>query len=155
MPQGDPRIGAQALTIRQSDVVLDVAADGGRRMVYRFDNRNNYGAPRIENILFLGGSRIFDVASGGNPEKVVLRNIRGAFTHTAVRMPWATDIPSVNGLFMNANSLYRFIEQFGGPMPQGMTSWEYASRMNAGPSRGGARRPENRVTAISNPPQKT
>jgi len=44
VPQGDPRIGAQALTIRQSDVVLDVAADGGRRMVYRFDNRNNYGA---------------------------------------------------------------------------------------------------------------
>ena len=39
----DPRGGALALTIRQSDVVFDVAADGGRRMVYRFDNRNNYG----------------------------------------------------------------------------------------------------------------
>jgi len=43
-PQGDPRIGAQALTIRQSDVVFDLTADGGKRMVYRFDNRNNYGA---------------------------------------------------------------------------------------------------------------
>jgi hypothetical protein len=43
-PQGDPRIGAQALTIRQSDVVFDIAADGGKRTVYRFDNRNNYGA---------------------------------------------------------------------------------------------------------------
>lgn len=95
-----------------------------------FVSADNYGAPRIENILFLGGSRIFDVASGGNPEKVVLRNIRGAFTHTAVRMPWATDIPSISGLFMNANSLYRFIEQFGGPMPSGMTSWEYAKRMH-------------------------
>jgi len=42
--QGVPRIAAQALTIRQSDVVFDVAADGGKRMVYRFDNRNNYGA---------------------------------------------------------------------------------------------------------------
>jgi hypothetical protein len=40
---GDPRGAAQALTIRQSDVVFDVAADGGKRMVYRFDNRNNYG----------------------------------------------------------------------------------------------------------------
>lgn len=38
-----PRTTAQALTIRQSEVVLDVAADGGKRMVYRFDNRNNYG----------------------------------------------------------------------------------------------------------------
>jgi len=37
----DPRLAAQALTIRQSDVVFDVAADG-RRTVYRFDNRNNY-----------------------------------------------------------------------------------------------------------------
>ena len=35
-----------------------------------------------------------------------------------------------------------------------MTSWEYASCMNAGPSRGGARRPEKRVTARSKPPQK-
>jgi hypothetical protein len=42
--QGVPRIAAQALTIRQSDVVFDIAADGGKRMVYRFDNRNNYGA---------------------------------------------------------------------------------------------------------------
>ena len=42
-PPGDPRIAAQALAIRQSDVVFDVAADGGTRMVYRFDNRNNYG----------------------------------------------------------------------------------------------------------------
>ncbi|HEY2394720.1 MAG TPA: hypothetical protein VGH81_01895 [Rudaea sp.] len=42
--QGDPRVRAQALTIRQSDVVFDVAADGGKRTVYRFDNRNNYGA---------------------------------------------------------------------------------------------------------------
>ena len=40
---GDPRGAAQALTIRQSEVVFDVAADGGKRMVYRFDNRNNYG----------------------------------------------------------------------------------------------------------------
>jgi hypothetical protein len=40
---GDPRLTAQALAIRQSDVVFDVAADGGTRMVYRFDNRNNYG----------------------------------------------------------------------------------------------------------------
>lgn len=39
----DPRVAAQALTIRQSEVVFDVAADGGKRMVYRFDNRNNYG----------------------------------------------------------------------------------------------------------------
>jgi hypothetical protein len=39
----DPRVGAHALTIRQSEVVFDVAADG-RRTVYRFDNRNNYGA---------------------------------------------------------------------------------------------------------------
>jgi hypothetical protein len=42
--QGVPRIAAQALTIRQSDVVFDIAAAGGKRMVYRFDNRNNYGA---------------------------------------------------------------------------------------------------------------
>lgn len=40
---GGPRSAAQSLAIRQSDVVFDVAADGGRRMVYRFDNRNNYG----------------------------------------------------------------------------------------------------------------
>jgi hypothetical protein len=39
----DPRLDAQALIIRQSDVVFDIAADG-RRMAYRFDNRNNYGA---------------------------------------------------------------------------------------------------------------
>jgi hypothetical protein len=39
----DPRGSASALTIRQSEVVFDVAADGGKRMVYRFDNRNNYG----------------------------------------------------------------------------------------------------------------
>lgn len=37
-----PRWRAQALTIRQSDVVFDIAA-GGQRTVYRFDNRNNYG----------------------------------------------------------------------------------------------------------------
>jgi len=42
-PHGDPRLAAQTLAIRQSDVVFDVAADGGKRMVYRFDNRNNYG----------------------------------------------------------------------------------------------------------------
>ena len=35
-----------------------------------------------------------------------------------------------------------------------MTSCEYASRMNAGPSRGGAGLPEKRVTARSKPPQK-
>jgi hypothetical protein len=41
---GDPRLNAHALIIRQSDVVFDVDADG-QRMAYRFDNRNNYGAP--------------------------------------------------------------------------------------------------------------
>jgi hypothetical protein len=40
---GDPRLGAHALTIRQSEVVFDIAADG-KRTAYRFDNRNNYGA---------------------------------------------------------------------------------------------------------------
>jgi len=40
---GDPRINAHALTIRQSEVVFDIAADG-KRVAYRFDNRNNYGA---------------------------------------------------------------------------------------------------------------
>lgn len=40
---GDPRLSAHALTIRQSDVVFDIAADG-KRAAYRFDNRNNYGA---------------------------------------------------------------------------------------------------------------
>jgi hypothetical protein len=40
----DPRLYAHALVIRQSEVVFDVAADG-QRMAYRFDNRNNYGAP--------------------------------------------------------------------------------------------------------------
>ena len=39
----DPRLHAHALIIRQSDVVFDIDADG-RRMAYRFDNRNNYGA---------------------------------------------------------------------------------------------------------------
>lgn len=39
----DPRLSAHALTIRQSDVVFDIAADG-KRTAYRFDNRNNYGA---------------------------------------------------------------------------------------------------------------
>lgn len=42
-PDAVPRARARALTIRQSDVVFDIAADGGTRMVYRFDNRNNYG----------------------------------------------------------------------------------------------------------------
>jgi len=36
-------MSAHALTIRQSEVVFDVAADG-KRTAYRFDNRNNYGA---------------------------------------------------------------------------------------------------------------
>ena len=40
----DPRLHAQSLIIRQSDTVFDIAADG-QRMAYRFDNRNNYGAP--------------------------------------------------------------------------------------------------------------
>ena len=39
----DPRVSAHALTIRQSEVVFDIAADG-KRTAYRFDNRNNYGA---------------------------------------------------------------------------------------------------------------
>ena len=39
----DPRASAHALTIRQSEVVFDIAADG-KRTAYRFDNRNNYGA---------------------------------------------------------------------------------------------------------------
>lgn len=39
---GDPRVAAHALTIRQSEVVFDIAADG-KRTAYRFDNRNNYG----------------------------------------------------------------------------------------------------------------
>ncbi|MDR3389452.1 MAG: hypothetical protein P4L92_20600 [Rudaea sp.] len=39
----DPRLYANALIIRQSEVVFDIAANGGQRMVYRFDNRNNYG----------------------------------------------------------------------------------------------------------------
>ena len=39
---GDPRLSAHALTIRQSEVVFDIAADG-KRTAYRFDNRNNYG----------------------------------------------------------------------------------------------------------------
>jgi hypothetical protein len=43
-PMGDPRLHAHTLIIRQSEVVFDVAADG-QRMAYRFDNRNNYGAP--------------------------------------------------------------------------------------------------------------
>jgi len=38
------RSSARALTIRQSDVVFDIAAEGGKRTAYRFDNRNNYGA---------------------------------------------------------------------------------------------------------------
>ena len=38
-----PRVHAQTLIIRQSDVVFDIAADG-QRNAYRFDNRNNYGA---------------------------------------------------------------------------------------------------------------
>ncbi len=37
-----PRLNAQALIIRQSDMVFDIDADG-RRMAYRFDNRHNYG----------------------------------------------------------------------------------------------------------------
>ena len=37
-----PRSNSRSLTIRQSDVVFDIAADG-QRTVYRFDNRNNYG----------------------------------------------------------------------------------------------------------------
>lgn len=41
---GNPRLHANALIIRQSEVVFDVAANG-QRMAYRFDNRNNYGAP--------------------------------------------------------------------------------------------------------------
>ncbi|HEX3896338.1 MAG TPA: hypothetical protein VHW73_09015 [Rudaea sp.] len=40
----DPRLHGQSLIIRQSDTVFDVTASG-QRMVYRFDNRNNYGAP--------------------------------------------------------------------------------------------------------------
>jgi hypothetical protein len=40
---GDARASAHALTIRQSEVVFDVAADG-KRTAYRFDNRNKYGA---------------------------------------------------------------------------------------------------------------
>jgi hypothetical protein len=39
----NPRLKAHTLIIRQSEVVFDIAADG-QRMVYRFDNRNNYGA---------------------------------------------------------------------------------------------------------------
>lgn len=42
-PDGVPRLHAQALTIRQSEVVFDVATADGQRSVYRFDNRNNYG----------------------------------------------------------------------------------------------------------------
>ena len=38
----NPRLHAQTLVIRQSEVVFDVAADG-QRTPYRFDNRNNYG----------------------------------------------------------------------------------------------------------------
>jgi hypothetical protein len=41
---GNPRLHANALIIRQSEVVFDIAANG-QRMAYRFDNRNNYGAP--------------------------------------------------------------------------------------------------------------
>ncbi len=40
----DPRLHAHSLTIRQSDTVFDIAASG-QRLAYRFDNRNNYGAP--------------------------------------------------------------------------------------------------------------
>jgi|GEM_PF-5050066 hypothetical protein len=40
----DPRLHAHSLIIRQSDTVFDIAASG-QRMAYRFDNRNNYGAP--------------------------------------------------------------------------------------------------------------
>jgi hypothetical protein len=40
---GGPHASARALTIRQSEVVFDIAADG-KRTAYRFDNRNNYGA---------------------------------------------------------------------------------------------------------------
>jgi hypothetical protein len=40
----DPRVHANALIIRQSEVVFDIAANG-QRVAYRFDNRNNYGAP--------------------------------------------------------------------------------------------------------------
>ena len=37
-----PRLHANTLIIRQSEVVFDIAADG-QRSAYRFDNRNNYG----------------------------------------------------------------------------------------------------------------
>jgi hypothetical protein len=40
----DPRLHAHSLIIRQSDTVFDIAASG-QRLAYRFDNRNNYGAP--------------------------------------------------------------------------------------------------------------
>ncbi len=40
----DLRLHAQALIIRQSEVVFDIDADG-RRMVYRFDNRRTSGTP--------------------------------------------------------------------------------------------------------------
>jgi hypothetical protein len=42
-PAPNPRLHAHTLVIRQSEVVFDIAADG-QRQVYRFDNRNNYGA---------------------------------------------------------------------------------------------------------------
>ena len=40
---GAPRLHAHALTIRQSDVVFAIGADGADRTAFRFDNRNNYG----------------------------------------------------------------------------------------------------------------
>ena len=71
---------------------------------------DNYGAPTMSEILFLGGSKIFE-ASGpdSNPEKLVIRDIRGAFTDTAVRIPVASDVPRIRGMFLNPNSLYAML----------------------------------------------
>ncbi len=43
-PDEDPRLKADALIIRQSDVVFDIDADGARTP-YRFDNRYHAGVP--------------------------------------------------------------------------------------------------------------
>lgn len=73
-------------------------------------SQDNYGAPTVRELGFFGGSGLFSSTSAdGNPEKLIIQDVRGFFTGECVRIPIASDVPRVTGLFMNGNSVYSLL----------------------------------------------
>jgi len=71
-----------------------------------------YNAPKLSNILYLGGTTIFYADSSQNMEKLTIRGIRGCATGIAFDVAKSTDIIRFSDILLNPNSLHNIVVSF-------------------------------------------